>query len=110
MVLMVKYWLMKMIKKIVFVLGILIFLAAEASALYMRKLKSEKPTERKKHDNHISLVALLGGGPTVFACMFIYKKRLDSLFLMLAIPVLTALHAYLWYFGFRYGFGIPRWR
>ena len=36
---MVKYWLMKMIKKIVFVLGILIFLAAEASALYMRKLK-----------------------------------------------------------------------
>ena len=78
--------------------------------LYMRKLKSEKPTERKKHDNHISLVALLGGGPTVFACMFIYKKRLDSLFLMLAIPVLTALHAYLWYFGFRYGFGIPRWR
>jgi len=77
---------------------------------YMRSIKREKESERKKHDGKLSLIALLGGGIAVYACMFIYKTRLDNLFFMVAVPVLTALHVYLWIFGFRYGFAVPRWR
>ena len=77
---------------------------------FMRSIKKEKPTEQKQHDSRLSLIAALGGGLTIYACMFIFKTRLDNLFFMVAVPVLTALHVYLWFFGFRYGFGIPRWR
>ena len=78
--------------------------------LFMRNLRKEKPSEEKKHDGKLAIVALLGGGPALFTCMFLFKKRLENLFLMVMIPVLTALHAYVWFFGLRYGFGIPRWR
>ena len=78
--------------------------------LFMLKLKKEKASDIKKHDARLLLIALLGGGPTVYACMFIFKTRLDNLLIMVAVPVLTALHGYIWFFGFRYGFQIPRWR
>ena len=77
---------------------------------FMRSIKTVKVSEQKKYDGKLALIALLGGGATVYACMFIFKNRLDNLFFMVAVPVLTALHVYIWFFGFRYGFGIPRWR
>ena len=77
--------------------------------LFMKRLQKVKANDQKKHDRTISLIALLGGGPTLYVCMFVFKTRLDSLFFMVIIPVLTALHVYVWFFGFRYGFGIPRW-
>ncbi len=78
--------------------------------LFMKNLRKVKPDQQKKYDGKLSLIALLGGGPTIYACMFIFKNRLDNLFFMVAVPVLTALHVYIWFFGLRYGFGIPRWR
>ena len=50
--------------------------------LFMKRLQKVKANEQKKYDRTISLIALLGGGPTLFACMFIFKTRLDSLFFM----------------------------
>ena len=95
-------------------LGILLTVYVLAINFYgfwsMRSIKKEKPTDQKKHDGKLSLIALLGGGIAIYACMFIYKTRLDNLFFMVAVPVLTALHVYLWTFGFRYGFALPRWR
>lgn len=78
--------------------------------LFMRRIRKEKPSETKKHDGRLLLVSLLGGGLTVYVCMFVFKTRLENLLVMIAVPVLIALHAYVWFFGFRYGFGIPRWR
>ncbi len=78
--------------------------------LFMRSLKKGKPTEQKQQNKKLALIAALGGGPAVYVCMFVFKTRLDNLFLMVAVPVLTALYAYLCFFGFRYGFGIPKWR
>ena len=77
---------------------------------FLRSIKNVKPNEQKKYDGKLALIAALGGGPAIYACMFIFKTRLDNMFFMVAVPVLTALHVYFWVFGFRYGFGIPRWR
>jgi uncharacterized membrane protein YsdA (DUF1294 family) len=78
--------------------------------LFMRRIRKEKSADIKKHDMHLLLVALLGGGLTIYVCMFIFKTRLENLLVMIAVPVLIAVHAYVWFFGFRYGFSIPRWR
>ena len=78
--------------------------------LYMRSIKDRDEEEQKQHDGKLSLVALLGGGLTIFTCMFIFKNRLNNLFFMIAVPLLSALHIYLWIIAFRSGFSLFRWR
>ena len=76
--------------------------------LFMRTIRGENEKNQKAYDGKLSLIALLGGGITVFTCMFIFKNRLDNLFFMLAVPLLSALHICLWIFAFRSGWGVFR--
>ena len=76
--------------------------------LFMRSIKNEDETAQKTYDGKLSLIALLGGGLTIFTCMFIFKNRLNNLFFMLAVPLLSALHICFWIMAFRSGAGIFR--
>ena len=76
--------------------------------LFMRNIRYEKESAQKAYDGKLSLIALLGGGITVFTCMFIFKNRLNNLFFMLAVPLLSALHVCLWIMAIRAGWGILR--
>ena len=77
--------------------------------LLMRAMKGYDGEEQKQYDGKLSLVALLGGGITIFTCMFLFKNRLDNLFFMIAMPLLSALHIYLWIIAFRSGFAFLHW-
>ena len=75
----------------------------------MKNIKNNDSEMQKQYDGKLSLVALLGGGIAIFTCMFIFKNRLDNLFFMIAVPLLTALHIYLWIAAIRSGFAFFRW-
>ena len=77
--------------------------------LFMKEQKSADSEAQKQADGKLSLIALLGGGITVYTCMFIFKNRLNNLFFMIAVPLLSAFHVYLWIFAFRSGFALFRW-
>ena len=76
--------------------------------LFMRSIKDKPSAEQKDYDGKLSLIALLGGGITVFVFMFVYKNRLNNLFFMLAVPLLCALHICLWIMAFRACWGVFR--
>jgi uncharacterized membrane protein YsdA (DUF1294 family) len=76
--------------------------------LFMKEQKNANAEEQKQADGKLSLIALLGGGITVFTCMFIFKNRLNNLFFMLAVPLLSALHICLWIMAIRACWGIFR--
>ena len=58
----------------------------------------------KTSDGRLFLTAFLGGAITIYVCMFVFKYRLKSLFLMLLMPILGVLNVYLWVIAFRSGF------
>ena len=76
--------------------------------LFMKEQKNANAEEQKQADGKLSLIALLGGGIAVYACMFVFKNRLNNLFFMLAVPLLSVFHIYLWIFAFRSGFAFFR--
>ena len=77
--------------------------------MLMRGVKGCDSETQKQFDGKLSLVALLGGGITIFTCMFLFKNRLDNLFFMIAMPLLSALHIYLWIIAIRSGFAFLHW-
>ena len=58
----------------------------------------------KSSDGRLFLTAFLGGAITIYVCMFFYKYRLKSLFLLLVIPMLAVFNVYIWVLAFRSGF------
>ena len=73
--------------------------------LLIRGLKEENAEDGgKASDGRLALTGLLGGAITLYACMFVYKYRVRSLFLMLLMPVLAVLNVYIWILAFRSGF------
>ena len=60
--------------------------------------------QRKIGDGKLLLAAFLGGALTMYISMFIFKYRLNSLFLMIALPVLSVLNIYLFILAYRSGF------
>lgn len=74
--------------------------------LLIRGLKDEyvEGEPKKSSDGRIVLTGVLGGAITIYICMFAYKYRLKSLFLMLIVPILAVLNVYLWVLAFRSGF------
>lgn len=75
------------------------------SFLRIKGLKDDYDEEHpnKSSDGRLVLTAFLGGAITIYICMFIYKYRLKSLFLMILMPILGVLNVYLWVIAFRSG-------
>ena len=94
---------------LVFLLIVYILAINFYAFLFMKTIKNSDQETQKQYDGKLSLVALLGGGIAIFTCMFIFKNRLDNLFFMIAVPLLSALHIYLWIVAIRSGFAILRW-
>lgn len=76
--------------------------------LFMKNLKNQDSETQKATDGKLTLTAALGGAITIYVCMFIFKYRLNNLFLMIAMPLLSALNFYLWFIAVRGGFGFLR--
>ncbi|MBR2903662.1 MAG: hypothetical protein IKC37_03350 [Clostridia bacterium] len=76
--------------------------------LMMKGLKEQKAEEQKLSDGKLALTAALGGAITIYVCMFVFKYRLNNLFLMIVVPVLGALNLWLWFVAIRSGFGFLR--
>lgn len=74
--------------------------------LLVRGLKDEyvDGEPKKSSDGRLVLTGVLGGAITIYICMFVYKYRLKSLFLMLIVPILAVLNVYVWVLAFRSGF------
>lgn len=60
---------------------------------------------KKIGDGKLFLAAFLGGAITMYISMFIFKYRLNNMFLMLSLPVLSALNIYLFFLAYRSGLG-----
>ncbi len=76
------------------------------SFLLVKGLKDEysEDVPDKSSDGRLVLTGFLGGAITIYVCMFVFKYRLKSLFLMLLMPILGVLNVYLWVIAFRSGF------
>lgn len=74
--------------------------------LLVKNLKDETDdsAEGKKSDGRLFLTGLLGGAITLYVCMFVFKYRQKSLFLMIVVPLLGVLNVYLAVLAFRSGF------
>lgn len=72
--------------------------------LLIRDLKDESIQSGKSADGRLALTGLLGGAITVYVCMFVFKYRVRSLFLMLLMPLLGVLNIYIFVLAFRSGF------
>lgn len=57
----------------------------------------------RSSDGRLFLTGLLGGAITAYVCMFIFKYRLKSLFLMIVMPLLAVFNLYLFSLLFRSG-------
>ena len=71
------------------------------------KNQRENYAEDEKYkigDGKIFLAAFLGGALTTYVSMFIFRYRLNNMFLMLSLPVLAVLIIYLFITAYRSGF------
>ena len=76
--------------------------------LMMKDIKDEQVTPVTLYDRKLALTAVLGGAITIYVCMFVFKYRRNSLFLMILMPVLGALNLWLWFVAIRSGFTLFR--
>ena len=76
--------------------------------LMMKNLKSVDETQQKAADGKLALTAALGGAITIYVCMFVFKYRLNNLFLMILMPLLGVLNLWLCFVAIRSGFGFLR--
>lgn len=74
--------------------------------LLVRDLKDEyvDGEVNKSSDGRIALTGLLGGALAIYVCMFVFRYRTRSLFLMLLMPILIVLNVYITVLAFRSGF------
>lgn len=74
--------------------------------LLVKNLKDETDgTDNfKKSDGRLFLTGLLGGALAIYICLFVFKYRQKSLFLMILMPLLVVLNVYLAILAIRSGF------
>lgn len=87
-------------------------LAMNAYAFFQVKLQRDD-LENDRHDCAVSdgrllIAALLGGGVGVYTALFAFRHRLRSMLLMVAVPVIIVLNAYLAYLAFTAQFPVVR--
>ena len=51
----------------------------------------------KGFDWKLMLCSALGGAITIYVCMFVFRYKLNNLFLMIVTPILAAANGYLWF-------------
>ena len=64
-----------------------------------KKQREERRVVNVK-DSKIIMTGMLGGATGIYLAMFIFSYRLQSFFLMVLIPILILLNAYLFIVGF----------
>ena len=72
-------------------------------------LNSQKKSEEngecsRVRDGNLFITAILGGALGIYLAMFILKFRTKSLFLMVFMPVIATLNAFILIYGFLNGF------
>ena len=65
----------------------------------------EENSESKIKDGKVFISGMLGGALGVYLAMFILSYRLNNLFLMVTMPILIVLTAYIVIVGFQGNFG-----
>lgn len=80
--------------QIVFLVYILAVNAYGFILVYIRK-NDEENSECRPNNSKLLIAALLGGALGCYIAMFIYKYRLDSLILMVFLPVIVVLNAFI---------------
>lgn len=90
--------------QIVFLVYILAINAYGFILVYLRK-NEEENSECKPNNSKLIIAALLGGALGCFIAMFIYKYRLDSLILMVFLPVIAVVNAFIVWQLYRNNFG-----
>lgn len=91
------------------ILLIVYFIAVNVYSFLLIKTQKSQVDEHGTchiHDGRIFLAGIMGGAITVYVAMFIFKYRLQSLFLMVTMPVLIAVNAFGLFFAFGQNFGI----
>lgn len=73
--------------------------------IYFQKKQFEEMREKTVKDSKLFLSGLLGGAVGIYVAMFIYTYRLQSLFLMIVIPILIVINAYIIISAFTGNFG-----
>ena len=66
----------------------------------LQRKEHEECAEKQISDGKLFIAGALGGATGVYLAMFVYKYRLDSLFLMVSMPVLITVNIYVLIFGF----------
>jgi uncharacterized membrane protein YsdA (DUF1294 family) len=73
--------------------------------IFFQKKQMEENSESKIKDGKVFISGMLGGALGVYLAMFILSYRLNNLFLMVTMPLLIVLTAYIIIVGFQGNFG-----
>ncbi len=68
--------------------------------ILLQRKAHEECSESHVSDGKLFVAGALGGAAGVYIGMFVFKYRLSSLFLMVAMPVLITVNVYILIFGF----------
>ena len=66
----------------------------------MQRKEHEECSDKSVSDGKLFVAGALGGATGIYVGMFVFKYRLTSLFLMIAMPVLITINVYVLIFGF----------
>ena len=73
--------------------------------IHTQKKQTLENVETTVKDGKLFIVGLLGGAVGIYVGTFIFKYRLNSMFLMVVMPILIVVNAYFLIAGYSHNFG-----